>query len=77
MLDSTVDDEAVAGVDVEGISCHIDVDDATNYIYKLVMGMAMASTDPTLLKIMTHEHQLVGVGKDLPLHPGFWGKCFC
>jgi hypothetical protein len=56
VFDPTVDDEAVASMGIEDISCYIDADCATDYIDKLVVGMAVASTDPVSLEIMTHKH---------------------
>jgi hypothetical protein len=76
MLDVAVDDEAVSGVGVEDFAVYIDADGSADDVDELVVGVAVAGSDPALLEVVADEHELVSVGEDLALHAGFGGEGF-
>ena len=80
MLNVAVDDEAVACVDIEGfLSVYVDADGAADHVDELMMRVAVASANPTLLEVVAYEHELIGVGEDLALHAWLGGEvwAFC
>jgi hypothetical protein len=42
----------------------------------LVVGVAVAGSDPAFFEVVADEHELVGVGEDLAAHAGFGGEGF-
>ncbi len=75
MLNVAVDDEAVACMDIEGfLAVYIDADRAADHVDELMVWMAVASANPTMLEVVAHEHELIGVGEDLTLHAWLGGK---
>ena len=70
MFDIAVYDEAVPGVGVEDFAVYIDTDGSADDVDELVVGVAVAGSDPAFLEVMADEHELVGVGEDLAAHAG-------
>lgn len=68
--DVAVDDEAIAGVGVEGFAVDLDTDGSADDVDELVVGVAVAGADPALVEVVADEHELVGVGQDLAAHAG-------
>jgi hypothetical protein len=74
MFDVAVDDEAVSGMRIEGLAVDIDTERAAYDVDELVVGVAVTCTYPVFVKVVTHEHELIGVGEYLPLHTWFGGE---
>ena len=70
VLDVAVDDEAVSGVGVEDFAGYVYADGSADDVDELVVGVAVAGSDPALVEVVADEHELVGVGEDLAAHAG-------
>lgn len=76
MLDSAIDDEAVACMHIENFSTHVDANAAFDNINKLMMRVAMTRTNPVGIEIVANEHELIGIGEHLTTHAVFGCKGF-
>jgi hypothetical protein len=74
MFDVAVDNEAVAGMRIEDLAVYVDTDRAADDVDELVVGVAVTCTYPVFVEVVTHEHELIGVGEYLPLHTWFGGE---
>jgi len=75
MLDTSIDDEAVACVGLEDIASDIDADRAADDVDELMVRMAMTCPNPVLIEEVPHQHELICIRQNLSTHSGLGSKC--
>ena len=76
VLDAAGDEEAVAGVGVEGAAGMLEADAAADDVDHLLVRVAVLGADPALLHGVADQHHRGAVGHDLALEAGF-GRAHC
>ena len=77
MLEAAVDHNTVSSAQLPAFAFGCKLDVAFDDVDKLVVGMAVARTLPTFLKVVTHQHKVRVVSQDLADHARFWRRSFC
>jgi hypothetical protein len=74
MFDASIDNEAIACVNIDDLASDIDANGSLDDIDELMMRMAVTGANPVRLEKVADEHELVGVGENLPAHTGLGGE---